>query len=58
MLRDLTGNDLFVSIQMMRQLDSRLTIVVEGSEDCGVIDPHVDDTVVQTIPGYGKQFGN
>jgi len=51
----LTGADLFAYIQMMRQVDARLTVIVEGVEDCGLIDPHLDHTAAQTIPGHGKQ---
>ena len=50
----LTGSDLFAYIEMQRQLDARAVVVVEGPDDCGVIDPHVDEEVVHTIPGYGK----
>jgi len=55
MLQDLTGADLFVYIQMQRQVDPRTVIVVEGAEDCGLIDAHINEGVAQSIPGYGKQ---
>ena len=40
---------------MQRSLDKRLVILVESPEDCGVIDPHLNDSEVQTSPGYGME---
>jgi hypothetical protein len=51
----LGGDDLFAYIMMQRQVDRRAVILVEGPEDCGIIDPHLMDSVVQTLPGYGKE---
>ena len=55
MLQYLTGSDLFAYIQMQRQLDRRAVIVLEGPEDCGIIDPHLHVEAAHSIPGYGKQ---
>lgn len=51
----LTGLDLFAYVQMLRQVDRRAVLVLEGPEDCGIVDPHVDTVHAHTIPGYGKQ---
>lgn len=51
----LTGVDMFNTVMMQRPLDKRLIVLVESPEDCGVIDPHVNDSEIQTFPGYGKE---
>jgi hypothetical protein len=51
----LTGVDIFNAVMLQRSLDKRLVILVESPEDCGIIDPHVNNSDVQTFPGYGKE---
>jgi hypothetical protein len=51
----LTGDDLFASLMMMHSLDGRSVIVVESSEDCAVLDAHLDQFEASTLPGYGKR---
>jgi hypothetical protein len=50
----LSGADLFNSIMMERQTDSRLILLLESEEDCAVVDLHLDDSIAGSIPGYGK----
>jgi hypothetical protein len=40
---------------MQRKQDKRLIILVESSEDSGVIDPHLNDSEIDSFPGYGKE---
>jgi hypothetical protein len=51
----LTGVDIFNTVMMQRSLDKRLVIIVESAEDSGVIDPHLNESEIQTFPGYGKE---
>ncbi len=55
MRSSLTGVDIFNTVMLQRSLDKRLVVLVESPEDSGVIDPHVNDSDVQTFPGYGKE---
>jgi hypothetical protein len=54
MMASLTGEDLYAYLRMMRQTDPRLVLLVEGAEDCVVLDPHLNDSHIQSVPGYGK----
>ena len=51
----LTGTDIFVEVQMQRQLDRRLVILTEGVEDCALLDAHLNDEVARSAPAYGKE---
>jgi hypothetical protein len=51
----LTGVDIFNTVMLQRSLDKRLVVLVESPEDSGVIDPHLNDSDVQTFPGYRKE---
>jgi hypothetical protein len=51
----LTGFDIFNTVMLQRSLDKRLVVIVESPEDSGVIDPHMNDSEIQTFPGYGKE---
>lgn len=50
----LTPDDVFAHVMMLRGVDSRLVLLVEGPSDCGLLDPHIDDEHLQTVPGHGK----
>ncbi|MEW2552994.1 hypothetical protein AB0957_14810 [Streptomyces zhihengii] len=51
----LTGEDLFSYLIILGVPGkSKRFILCEGDSDCAVLDPHLDDGVVETIPGYGK----
>ncbi|WP_157630546.1 hypothetical protein [Kribbella catacumbae] len=51
----MTGVDLFNAVMMHHKVDQRLVLLVECSEDCGVVDPHLNETDLQSYPGYGKK---
>lgn len=55
MRSSLTGVDIFNTVMLQRSLDKRLVILVESPEDSGVIDPHLNNSDLQTFPGYGKE---
>ncbi len=50
----LTGADLFAHAMMLRGVDRRLILFLEGPDDCAVIDPHIHTEDLQSLPGYGK----
>ncbi|WP_326722024.1 DUF4435 domain-containing protein [Streptomyces sp. NBC_00243] len=52
----LTGSDIYSHILILRGSSARKSsyIIVEGDDDCGLIDPHVDSTNCETIPSGGK----
>lgn len=50
----LTPDDVFSHVLLLRSADERLILLVEGPTDCAVIDPHIERSAAQTIPGYGK----
>lgn len=49
------GDTVFTVIKMMRQVDSRTVVLVEGVEDTAIIDPHLDATFCRSEIGYGKK---
>lgn len=51
----LDGDDVFAEIMMMFQVDRRITILVEGSEDAALIDPHINDLSCRSQIAYGKE---
>ncbi len=50
----LTGDDLYAHVMMLRGVSNKTYILVEGDDDCGLIDPHLNSAVCETIPGHGK----
>ncbi|MFI1465634.1 hypothetical protein [Streptomyces wuyuanensis] len=54
MLDELTGDDLYAELIMLRTNDSRYFIVVEGVADVAVFDRFVDLDHCTPIPAYGK----
>ncbi len=50
----LTGADLFAQVMMLRGVDRRAVVLVEGASDCTLLDLHLDPTTAQSVPGYGK----
>lgn len=52
----LDGDTLYASILMMQNGGEKSYIIlVEGPEDCGLIDPHLDSAVCFTEIGHGKK---
>jgi hypothetical protein len=47
--------DIIPTVIMMRDLDERAIILVEGNSDCSIIDPHLNKSAAQTYPADGKR---
>jgi hypothetical protein len=54
MQRWLTGADLVNTLAMLRTVDNRTFVIVEGISDCQALDPHVADTSAATFPAHSK----
>jgi hypothetical protein len=54
MLSNLTGDDLFAEILMLRTSDARTVVLLEGSSDCSALDPHMLEETSRSLPGYSK----
>ncbi|MEU4603767.1 hypothetical protein AB0F43_12365 [Kribbella sp. NPDC023972] len=54
MLNFLTGDDIYNHILMMRGVDPRAAMVLEGPTDCSALDPHLNSSQIYSIPGNGK----
>ncbi|MFD9430350.1 hypothetical protein [Streptomyces sp. NPDC060002] len=55
MQNDLTGDDLFSYVLLLRSgPTARKYILCEGDSDCAVLDPHLEEDLCETLPGYGK----
>jgi hypothetical protein len=54
MMQGLTGDDLFATVLLLRAVDDRVIMLLEGDSDCKVLDPHIDPAGARYIPGYGK----
>ncbi|MGC4981603.1 hypothetical protein ACLQ18_13320 [Streptomyces sp. DT193] len=55
MQNNLTGDDLFSYIILLRSgPTAKKYLLCEGDSDCAVLDPHINEDVCETIPGYGK----
>jgi hypothetical protein len=50
----LTGDDLYALLLMLRQVDKRVFVIVEGDTDCQALDPHLDPEVAVSFPGHSK----
>ncbi|MDG5807512.1 hypothetical protein P9869_33575 [Streptomyces ossamyceticus] len=50
----LTADDLFSHLLIMRGVSDKKFILVEGDDDCGLIDPHLNADVCETLPSGGK----
>ena len=55
MLPYLTGDDLFAYLLLLRDVDKRTVLLLEGPDDCAALDVHLDDAECQSLPGYGKK---
>jgi len=51
----LSPDDLASTVILMRDVDTRAILLVEGQSDCAILDGHLDDSVAVTLPGHGKQ---
>jgi hypothetical protein len=54
---DLDANDLYADLMLMRQVDQRHVLYVEGPEDLGIIGPHVDAHKCRIELCFGKPLG-
>jgi hypothetical protein len=52
----LTGSDIYAHILILKGSSARKDsyVIVEGDDDCGLIDPHVNASLCETIPSGGK----
>lgn len=50
----LTADDLFSHLLILRGVSDKKFILVEGDDDCGLIDPHLNEDVCETLPSGGK----
>ncbi|MFD6156399.1 hypothetical protein ACFWF7_38630 [Nocardia sp. NPDC060256] len=50
----LDGDTVFADMMMMRQVDSRIVLLVEGEEDTDVVDPHLNEDNCRSEIGHGK----
>ncbi|MFJ3123178.1 hypothetical protein ACIPJO_09630 [Streptomyces sp. NPDC086993] len=50
----LTGSDVFNHMAMLRSGTGKAYIFVEGGDDCGLIDSHLDRPNCDTVPSGGK----
>lgn len=50
----LTADDLFSHLMILRGVSNKKFLLVEGDDDFGMLDPHLDETVCETIPAGGK----
>ncbi|WP_411098257.1 hypothetical protein [Streptomyces sp. x-45] len=54
MLDLLTADDVLSHVMMLAATNDLLYILVEGSTDCSVIDPHINTDACDTLPSGGK----
>ncbi|MFD5202074.1 hypothetical protein ACFWM7_18385 [Streptomyces sp. NPDC058375] len=55
MQSNLTGDDLFSYILMLQSgPTAKMYVLCEGESDCAILDPHIKESICETIPGYGK----
>lgn len=50
----LDANDLYAHILMLRTVDLRNILLVEGNSDCGLLDPFLDSAECHSLPANGK----
>lgn len=50
----LTADDLFSYILILRPVDKRTFLLLEGDSDYAALRAHIDESEVNVIPGYGK----
>lgn len=53
MLESITADDIISQILMLRTVDSRTVLLVEGPNDCATLDPHIDSGHCHSIPTHG-----
>ncbi|GAA0473706.1 hypothetical protein Ade02nite_74050 [Paractinoplanes deccanensis] len=51
---NLTGDDLYALLVLMRTSDSRAFLILEGESDVSALNGHINFDECQPIPGYGK----
>ncbi len=52
---NLTGDDLYALLILMKNSDSRAFLILEGESDVSALKGHINFDECQPIPGYGKQ---
>lgn len=50
----LTADDLYSYILILRPLNRRVILIIEGDSDYAALRTHLDESEVNVIPGYGK----
>lgn len=50
-----TGDDLYAHVLLLRAVDPRAVLLMEGPSDCAVVDPHLNSDQIQSLPAHGKE---
>lgn len=50
----LTADDVYAHILFLRSGDKRTFLILESDADCASLDPHIDPSTCESIPGNGK----
>jgi hypothetical protein len=50
----LIGDDIFAHILLLRTVDKRTILILEGAADCRTLDPHIDQRRCESIGANGK----
>lgn len=55
MKKMIDGDVVFAEILMLRRIDSRAVVLVEGIQDVGILDPHLNESACRTQVAHGKK---
>lgn len=55
MLESVTGQTLYTQFLMDREIDPRPWLLVEGDDECYMLDPHLDRHHFRSVPAHGKK---
>ncbi len=51
----LDGDTLYANMMMLRTVDDRAILILEGWSDCSALDPHVAEGRCQTLPAHSRR---
>lgn len=54
-LETVSGRTLYNQFLMVIEVDARPWILVEGDDECHVLEPHIDRRYFRTVPAHGKR---
>jgi hypothetical protein len=55
MIEGISGDEIFSEILILRNVENKTYLIVEGSSDCSTLDAHISAEVCETIPAYSKE---